>query len=55
MPVEWSLESVGFEAVKNALGGTLRLSAEAEVGIRLGKWREGFWFRGGSIGAKVRI
>ncbi|KAK5163753.1 uncharacterized protein LTR77_010426 [Saxophila tyrrhenica] len=55
LPVEWSLGSVGYEAVKNALGGTLKLGARAEVGVRLGEWREGVWFEGGGIGARVRL
>ena len=55
LPVDWSLDSVGYEAVRKALGGTLRLSAYAEVGVRVGRWREGVWFRGGGIGARVRI
>src|SRR5579871_2787596 len=28
LPVDWSLGSVGYEAIKKALGGTLRLRAE---------------------------
>lgn len=55
LPVDWSLGSVGFEAVKNALGGTLRMEAVAEVGVRIGRWREGVWFRGGGIGASIRL
>ncbi|KAK5724328.1 hypothetical protein LTR15_004373 [Elasticomyces elasticus] len=55
LPVDWSLGSVGYEAVKGALGGRLKLAAYAEVGVRIGEWREGVWFRGGGIGASVRI
>lgn len=55
LPVEWSLGSVGYEAVKNALGGTLKLAAEADVGVRLDKFREDIWFKGGQIGASVRL
>lgn len=55
LPVEWSLGSVGYDAVRRALGGTLKLHAEATVGVRLGEWEERVWFRGGSIGAKVRL
>jgi hypothetical protein len=55
LPVEWSLGSVGYEAVRKAIGGTLRLSARAEVGIRIGMYDVVVWFRGGGIGAKVRI
>lgn len=55
LPVEWSLGSVGYGAVKRALGGTLRLSARAEVGVRLGRWRESVWFRGGGLGVRIRL
>ncbi|KAF1975919.1 hypothetical protein BU23DRAFT_456680 [Bimuria novae-zelandiae CBS 107.79] len=55
LPVDWSFGSVGYEAIRKALGGTLRLSAFAEVGIRIGSWREEVWYKGGSIGAQVRL
>lgn len=55
LPVDWSLGSVGYDAVKRALGGKLRLSAEAEVGVRVGKWEERVWFKGKGIGASVRL
>lgn len=55
LPVDWSLGSVGYDAVKRALGGTLKLRAEAVVGVRLGRWEEKVWFKGGSIGAHVRL
>ena len=55
LPVEWSVGSVGYEAVKEALGGTLKLAAEADVGVRLGKFQETVWFKGKGIGAHVRL
>jgi hypothetical protein len=55
LPVDWSLGSVGYEAVQKALGGTLKLQAIANVGIRIGKWEEKIWYRGGGIGAHVRL
>ncbi|KAI4115469.1 MAG: hypothetical protein LQ345_003927 [Seirophora villosa] len=45
LPVDWSLGSVGYEAVKEALGGKLKVEAEAKVGIRVGRWREKVWMR----------
>ena len=41
--------------MKQALGGTLKLDARARVGIRVGEWEETVWFRGGGIGAHVKI
>jgi hypothetical protein len=55
LPVDWSLGSVGYDAVKKALGGTLKLAAEADVSVRLGKFRETLWFKGKGIGAHVRL
>ncbi|KAF2461448.1 hypothetical protein BDY21DRAFT_313961 [Lineolata rhizophorae] len=55
LPVSWSPGSVGYEAVKKALGGSLKLQAKAEVGVRVGEWREWVWFVGRGIGAKVRL
>jgi hypothetical protein len=55
LPVDWSLGSVGYEAVRKALGGELRLSARADVGIRIGLYGVEIWFLGGGIGAKVRL
>lgn len=55
LPVDWSLGSVGYEAVRRALGGRLKLAAFAEVGVGVGEWREVLWFRGAGIGAAVRI
>ncbi|MCJ1475236.1 hypothetical protein MMC13_003898 [Lambiella insularis] len=55
LPVEWSVGGVGYEAVKQALGGTLKLDAKATVGVRLGLWEETVWFTGGGIGAHIVI
>jgi hypothetical protein len=55
LPVEWSLGSVGYEAVRKALGGELRLSARADVGLKIGQYGVEVWFLGGGIGAKVRL
>lgn len=55
LPVEWILDSVGYEAVRKALGGALRLAARADVGVRLGRWEERVWFAGEGIGARVRL
>ena len=55
LPVDWSLSSVGYEAVRRALGDKLKLSAKATIGIRIGQYMENVWFVGGQIGAKVRL
>ncbi|CAN9375639.1 unnamed protein product [Alternaria alternata] len=55
LPVDWSFGSLGYQAIKRALGGQLKLSAFAYVGVRIGEWREDIWFQGGKIGANVRL
>jgi len=55
LPVDWSFNSVGYEAIQNALGGTLKLDAKGTVGIRLGQWTERIWYVGSGIGASVRL
>lgn len=55
LPVDWSLGSIGHDAVKKALGGTLKVEAEAKVGVRIGKWKEKVWFKGNGIGARVTL
>ncbi|KAJ9149389.1 Pre-rrna processing protein [Pleurostoma richardsiae] len=55
LPVEWSIGSGGYEKVRKALGGQLKLDASAVVGLRLGSWRETVWYIGKGIGASIRI
>jgi hypothetical protein len=55
LPVQWSLDSVGYDALKNALGGDLKLDATGTVAIRLGHWKETIWYFGSGIGASVRF
>lgn len=52
LPVEWTINN---GVVRDALGGTLKLDAKADVGVRIGNWEKMVWFEGGGIGAKVRL
>jgi len=54
LPVDWSLDSVGYEEIRKALGGTLKLDAKGNVKVRLGHWTETVWYVGSGIGASVR-
>jgi len=54
LPVDWSMGSVGFDKLKKAMGGELKLDAKADVGVRLGNWKETVWYEGRGIGASVR-
>ena len=55
LPVDWSLDSVGFDAIKAALGGDLKLDTKAFVGLRIDKFEETVWFVGRGIGSKVKL
>jgi hypothetical protein len=55
IPVDWSFGGIGYEAIRKALGGKLKLTAFAHVGVRIGEWNERIWFKGGKIGANVRL
>lgn len=55
LPVDWNLDSVGFDAVKRALGGTLKVDARADTGLRIGRYEQSVWYVGKGIGTKVRI
>jgi len=55
LPVAWSLDSVGYGAVKKAIGGTLKLDTRATVDARLGNWKESLWYQGKGIGATIHL
>ncbi|KAI0392719.1 hypothetical protein F5Y17DRAFT_435230 [Xylariaceae sp. FL0594] len=55
LPVSWSPNSVGYDAVRNAIGGTLKLDARATVDARLGNWKESLWYQGKGIGASIHL
>lgn len=53
LPVEWSADHVGFDKLRDALGGNLKLDAVADVSVRVGSWTEDIHYTGKGIGAKV--
>ena len=55
LPVDWSLDGAGYDAVRDALGGSLKLDAKADAGVRIGKWEQKVWFVGSGIGAHIRL
>jgi hypothetical protein len=55
LPVDWSMDSIGYEKVQKALGGELKLDASGTVVVRLGQWIETVWYVGSGIGASVRL
>lgn len=55
LPVDWRLDSVGYRAVTDAIGGRLKLDAKAQVGIQIGRWKEQVWYEGQGLGASIRL
>jgi hypothetical protein len=53
LPVEWG--GSALDTIRDALGGTLKLDAKADVGVRIGRWQQQLWFEGKGLGAKIRI
>lgn len=55
LPVTWSPSHIGYDKLKKALGGRLKLDAVAHVSIRIGRWVEQVRYVGQGIGAKVSL
>lgn len=54
-PVELNLGGIGYSAIKGALGGSLQISAVAEVGIQVDQYKDSILYKGDSIAAKIRV
>lgn len=55
IPVDWSLGSVGYEALKKALGGQLAVDAVADCEVGIEDYVANIHYDGKGIGAKVRL
>ncbi|KAI9789702.1 MAG: hypothetical protein M1816_005877 [Peltula sp. TS41687] len=55
LPVDWSLGSLGYEAIRKAIGGHLKLDTKATVGVRIGEFVDTIWIVIRGLGAKVRF
>lgn len=55
LPVSWNIATVGYEAIRSALGGHLKLDAKATAGVKIGAFEVDVWFIGRGIGAKIRL
>ncbi|KAI1630205.1 hypothetical protein EDD37DRAFT_86198 [Exophiala viscosa] len=53
LPVAWGSNAIG--TIRDAIGGTLKLDAKADVGVRIGHWQENIWYEGYGLGAKIRL
>ncbi|EPS37057.1 hypothetical protein H072_9344 [Dactylellina haptotyla CBS 200.50] len=55
LPVDWTLNGVGYDILKKAIGGILKIDAKAQSSIKLGQWEDRLSFEGNGIGAHVRF
>ncbi|KAK6535125.1 hypothetical protein TWF694_001607 [Orbilia ellipsospora] len=55
LPVEWSLNGVGYDIVKKAIGGILKIDAKAHCNVKVGYWEDKLGFEGNGIGAHVAL
>lgn len=55
LPVELNMSGVGYDAVKRALGGSLKLDTTAKVGVRIRHYNDIILYRGKGISAHVKL
>jgi hypothetical protein len=55
LPVDLNLGGVGYDALRKALGGTLKLDTQAKIGIQIGEYSTLISYQGKGIRAKVAI
>ncbi|KAE8136858.1 hypothetical protein BDV38DRAFT_283534 [Aspergillus pseudotamarii] len=55
LPVELNLNGIGYDALRKALGGTLKLDAVAKVGVLIRSYRTTITYYGQGITARVKI
>ncbi|KAK6336039.1 hypothetical protein TWF730_003411 [Orbilia blumenaviensis] len=53
--VKWTLRGVGFDILRKAAGGILKIDAKAECNVKIGRWEERLKFHGSGIGAHVQL
>ncbi|EEH43377.1 uncharacterized protein PADG_08302 [Paracoccidioides brasiliensis Pb18] len=55
LPVDLNFGGAGYEAIRQALGGTLKMDAVADVCVQLGEYSNEVSYKGMGISAKIRI
>lgn len=55
MFVNWDVGYVGYDKLKEVLGGGLKLDVMVDVILCMGNWVEIVYYEGKGIGVKVRI
>ena len=55
IPLELDLAGVGYDAVRRALGRSLKIDAVAKLGVKVGQYTDVFMYYGTGISANVRM
>ncbi|KAE8150086.1 hypothetical protein BDV25DRAFT_155026 [Aspergillus avenaceus] len=55
LPVELNLNGIGYDALKKALGGSLKLDAVARVGVQIHQYSDTIAYQGHGITSHVKI
>lgn len=55
LPVDLDFSTIGYGAIKEALGGSLKMNTLAEVGVRIGHYRTMIDYSGRRISAHIRL
>jgi len=53
LPLDWNAPGSGL--IRDALGGALKIDAFADIGMRIGQWRQDIWYESRGTGAHVRL
>ncbi|KAK5076413.1 hypothetical protein LTR64_006107 [Lithohypha guttulata] len=53
LPLDWNTPGSGL--IRDALGGNLKITALADIGVRIGQWRQDIWYEARDTGAHIRL
>lgn len=53
LPLDWN--TPGSDLIRDALGGGLKITALADIGMRIGQFRQDIWYEARDTGAHVRL
>lgn len=53
LPLDFNTPGSGL--IRDALGGRLKIDAFANIGVRIGNWRQEIWYNAKGLGAHVKL
>lgn len=53
LPLDWDTPGRGL--IRDALGGGLKIDAFADIGMRIGQWKQNIWYEARGTGAQVKL